>query len=429
MSSRILLSQIWPFTWPRQSPSTAMFLDSTKANIDKAAPGTTPTFIDVVTSKGFRWIISSILATLILLGLLSSREHLFPRPSLSISDPQPPRGRSLVSHSHPGSDHVDWSRFAYVQYVTDSVYLCNAVMIFESLHRLQSKADRLMMYPAFMMSPDATVASSHDERLLIKARDEYGVKLAPIQIQRRDGLDGASVHLKSTLLQPLPLFPPSPFAPLPFSSLSLSTAQTWSDSFTKLLAFNQTQYDRVLSLDSDSTILQPMDELFLLPPCPIAMPRAYWLFPAKPMLSSQIMLLTPSAAEFARVQHKIDSAAPDDYDMEVVNHLYKDTALVLPHRPYDLLTSEFRRDDHVPYLGSDAEAWDPVAVFNEVKFVHFSDWPIPKPWLATPEQLRKERESRCKEKDREDGQKCIDMTLWNELYVDFRERRQRVCVW
>ena len=31
---------------------------------------------------------------------------------------------------------------------------------------------------------------------------------------------------------------------------------TWAESYTKLLAFNQTQYDRVLNLDSDSTVLQ-----------------------------------------------------------------------------------------------------------------------------------------------------------------------------
>lgn len=35
-----------------------------------------------------------------------------------------------------------------------------------------------------------------------------------------------------------------------------SSLATWADSFTKLLAFNQTQYDRVLSLDSDATLLQ-----------------------------------------------------------------------------------------------------------------------------------------------------------------------------
>ena len=32
--------------------------------------------------------------------------------------------------------------------------------------------------------------------------------------------------------------------------------RTWSESFTKLLAFNQTQYSRVLCLDSDATLFQ-----------------------------------------------------------------------------------------------------------------------------------------------------------------------------
>ena len=31
---------------------------------------------------------------------------------------------------------------------------------------------------------------------------------------------------------------------------------TWAESFTKLFAFNQTQYQRVISLDSDATVLQ-----------------------------------------------------------------------------------------------------------------------------------------------------------------------------
>lgn len=30
----------------------------------------------------------------------------------------------------------------------------------------------------------------------------------------------------------------------------------WAKSYTKLLAFNQTEYDRVLNLDSDATISQ-----------------------------------------------------------------------------------------------------------------------------------------------------------------------------
>ena len=40
------------------------------------------------------------------------------------------------------------------------------------------------------------------------------------------------------------------------SEMLMTATATWAESYTKLLAFNQTQYDRVLSLDSDSTVLQ-----------------------------------------------------------------------------------------------------------------------------------------------------------------------------
>ena len=39
----------------------------------------------------------------------------------------------------------------------------------------------------------------------------------------------------------------------PITVQKVSGEATWEDSFTKLLAFNQTQYSRVLALDSDST--------------------------------------------------------------------------------------------------------------------------------------------------------------------------------
>lgn len=124
-----------------------------------------------------------------------------------------------------------------------------------------------------------------------------------------------------------------------------------------------------------------MDELFLLPPAPMAMPRAYWLGFDNRILSSQIMLLQPSEFEFNRVFRGIEKAKSNDYDMEIVNDLYKDSALILPHRPYDLLTGEFRNTDldtHDRYLGNNEERWDPSTAFKEAKFLHFSDWPFPK---------------------------------------------------
>ncbi|KAG4434671.1 hypothetical protein IFR05_009846 [Cadophora sp. M221] len=287
---------------------------------------------------------------------------------------------------------VDWSRFAYTQYVTNTEYLCNSVMLFEILHRLESKADRLMMYPA-SMHPDST-SPSKESQLLLKAKKEFNVKLMPIEVQHRVQGDHEN-------------------------------PATWADSYTKLLAFNQTQYDRVLSLDSDSTVLQHMDELFLLPPAPVAIPRAYWL--DKPYLSSQLVLIQPSAEEFKRVKDSIDGAVSGDFDMEIVNNLYGKDCMIIPHRRYDLLTGEFRsKGKHETYLGNTYEEWDPEKVFKEAKFLHFSDWPVPKPWISTPENTRNDNQPKC-EIAAQGKEDCRARDLWLGFYADFQKRRKDIC--
>ena len=131
------------------------------------------------------------------------------------------KGSEILKEPVPIDGSINWSDFAYCQYVTNEAYLCNSLMIFESLVRLKAKADRVMLYPEEW----DVDANSNAGKLLMKARDEFGVALVPIHVQR--------------------------FAGEP----------TWAESFTKLLAFNQTQYKRVLSLDSDATVLQVGDAI------------------------------------------------------------------------------------------------------------------------------------------------------------------------
>lgn len=88
-------------------------------------------------------------------------------------------------------DHVDWSRFAYVQYATSTSHICNSLMIFEALDRLHAKADRVMIYPVeYSLGEDDNTPASH---LLRKARDEYNVKLVPAEIQSRASGDGINL--------------------------------------------------------------------------------------------------------------------------------------------------------------------------------------------------------------------------------------------
>ncbi|KAK2048061.1 glucose N-acetyltransferase [Colletotrichum somersetense] len=353
--------------------------DAAKATLPLSKK-TRPSLSEVACSKRFRAVVAAVVGLLFLTLVVRNPAQISAIRSSS----------STQADAASGQSHVDWSRFAYVQYVTDSHYLCNSVMFFERLDHVQSKADRVMMYPSTMLDPRATEGDTMEAKLLIRARDIYEVKLVPIVVQHRESID-----------------------------------PTWADSLTKLLAFNQTQYERVLSLDSDSTLLQNVDELFLLPPAPVAMPLAYWLYPEKDMLSSQIMLVTPSAAEFARIQAKIDSVGNDQYDMEIVNMLYRDSAMILPHRPYDLLTRTFKGDHVAEYLGNDQEEFDALAVYNEAKFLHFSDWPVPKPWLDPPPELVRENQPKCVVKDGVED--CTARDLWFGFHTDFRNRRKQVC--
>jgi alpha-N-acetylglucosamine transferase len=183
----------------------------------------------------------------------------------------------------------------------------------------------------------------------------------------------------------------------------------------------------VLFLDSDSMILQNMDDLFLLPPSRIAMPRAYWLVGNhQRQLSSQLMLIQPSATEFQRIMDRVDVSGPDTYDVDIIDSLYRDSAMVLPHRPYGMLTGEFRRrdNDHSRYLGSDAEEWDPVAELQRAKYVHFSDWPVPKPWDLDSDidEARREMQPACVKVNATED--CRSREIWNGFYNTFKTRRK-----
>ena len=79
---------------------------------------------------------------------------------------------------------IDWSRFAYVQYVTDVQYLCNSLMLFEILDRLGCRADRLMLYPDVWTNATGVDPGVGDEvRLVQLARERYRVHLQPIKVQ------------------------------------------------------------------------------------------------------------------------------------------------------------------------------------------------------------------------------------------------------
>jgi hypothetical protein len=176
-----------------------------------------------------------------------------------------------------------------------------------------------------------------------------------------------------------------------------------------------------------------MDELFFLPPTVVAMPRAYWTLPNSHALSSQIVVIEPSYKEFLGLQETTRFAThgqldvwngTDRLDTTILNYRYGDSALVLPHKEYGLLTSEFRRKEHHKFLGPEKD-WIPDKVMAESKFVQFSDDPLPKPWVMWPQGMLAQIQPTCDNKpgtSEESG--CRDRELWKELYDHFRRQRK-----
>ena len=203
----------------------------------------------------------------------------------------------------------------------------------------------------------------------------------------------------------------------------------WDQGITKFLAFNNTKFSRLIHFDTDVAVLKHMDDLFLLPPSVVAMPRAYWWLPTHKLLTPSFMLISPSEEEAARVMAEVDSetSSSGNFDTKIVNRVYADSATVLPHRRYALQTSEFRVKDHAAYFGNGYEKWDPDRAMREASLVHFSDGPVPKPWIMWSEDILSDVQPKCDYLSgtaRETG--CRDREVWKELYEDFRERR-KVC--
>ncbi|KAH7056011.1 nucleotide-diphospho-sugar transferase [Macrophomina phaseolina] len=312
-----------------------------------------------------------------------------------------PRGAQARLPNGLDDSSIDWSRFAYVQYATNGAYLCNSVMLFDALRRLDSRADRVLFYP---MEWDTTVEHSRDRdsQLLLLARDQLNVKIIPMDMQsvRAEGHEEDNEE------------------------------ETWDFSVNKFLAWNLTQYDRVLHIDSDVTLQRSLDDLFFLPDAPVAMPRAYWELPGTRKLTSLLVLLKPSASEYEALMHAayVSEGSYHRFDMELLNERYRDSAMVLPHRNLALLTGEFRSQDHTMYLGNEEEYWDADKVLDEARLIHFSDWPLPKPWIMWPNKLLAEMLPKCRIRPgtaAESG--CQDRDIWKALYEDFRVRRKDVC--
>lgn len=403
---------------------------------------------------------------------------------------------------------IDWSKFAYVNYVTDAAYLCNTLILFEKLKtEYGTKAQLLLLISKDLVDPEQSSNIDLITMLLDKIR---------------------SIDNEQIVIKPIDnIVKPQDYTP-------------WNESLTKLLVFNQTEYERIIYLDNDAVLRDNLDELFFIPNyIKFAAPVTYWFLSEKdmekayhslkhdekvstnlntytkkllprikknkmiynhlPMLppslylnsenvaqeiigstssasplfdfhtgkksgkvkfASNLMVIKPSQVTF---QNILDYALPkvvdkkEKYDMDLINeelyslkriiynqfqlfrkmkNAFKPEVLILPFGRYGLLTGSLRNKNHYSMMANDVLGYKrltedgkeiPVLIdetVSQCKYIHFSDYPLGKPWNYAS---FKEFECTVDEKNAKDLEtERRACEVWNGIYETYLETR-KIC--
>lgn len=138
----------------------------------------------------------------------------------------------------------------------------------------------------------------------------------------------------------------------------------YHDVLLKLVGFKLHHYipslSRVLILDADQFVLQSLDHVFDLPSVDVAMPHAYWLGSG---MTSAFILVSLSDRLWKQMDGELRKIGVGIFDMDLVNHMFSRTALMLPG-DYCTINSHWETND-VPAWYRDEEPprdlkWQPL---------------------------------------------------------------------
>ncbi|QDS75010.1 hypothetical protein FKW77_005699 [Venturia effusa] len=309
-------------------------------------------------------------------------EHIHSNPTSRLSRPFGKlRDRAkLQAHFVDKNNAFDWSRLAYAQVVRDHSELCNALILFNSLHRLRSPAPKLLLFPKeWILDNDGDIASQEVEtsrRLLKKAARWYQTTLVPIDPDLKD----ADVSNPSS-----------------FSIASL---------------YSMTQFDRILTFPPPGLILNaaPLDSILAY--SSTSQTNAYPPFNTSSSLSS-LLLVKPSAqshralTELKRRQPHLDSLELLKYTFPAPPPLLKDDS------EEQFPTSIYTTSSSLRTVqGFSAQAFE-----EETAFVHLADPELPGPEydIAYADLVR------MRPTDEDQG------FVWEKMYSMYKDKRYSVC--
>ncbi|CCE64566.1 hypothetical protein TPHA_0I00600 [Tetrapisispora phaffii CBS 4417] len=419
-----------------------------------------------------------------------------------------------LARAKSSKDKIDWKKLAYVNYVTEPSYLCNTLIMFQSLITHGTQAKLLLLISPELLDPNSESSIEYNTVALI----EHIKKLNTDE-------ENPQIIIKSV-----------------DTILKQNDSTLWKNSLTKLAVFNQTEYDRIIYMDNDAYLTDSLDELFFIPDyIKFAAPLTYWFLSEKdlkkaadevenddgeptnlyfylkqidaridkgqmiynhlpslphtlfldskdiaddiihgtpsrsPLLdyvktrrtsklkfASNLMVIKPSEDDFNRI---ITEFLPelinkkDSYDMDLINdYLYNlkyiiseqfmifrklkshftPEVMVLPFSRYGLLTGSIKNRNHYPMIANDILGYtkieektksdkidglniatkpDDIKISDYIsknKYIHFSDYPLGKPW-----QYEKFDDFKCvvdkknSKHSEDDAEMC---KVWNSVF-------------
>lgn len=412
-----------------------------------------------------------------------------------------------LSQRNNNNGLINWTKFAYVNYVTHYEYLCNTYLIFSQLIESGTKAKLLLLISNDVLDHMVSKYAEKAKNLVDKLKEI--------------GPDQVIVKYVDNIIKPMDYTP-------------------WNKSLTKLLIFNQTEFERIIYLDNDSLVYDKLDELFFLPSyIKFGAPVNYWdispdyldrvfkevkidgkqpirlssytdqlttrvkkgqiiynhlpnlptsLFLSgdnlakgilqstsiisrlfnfhqnhkrnKVKFSSSLMVIKPSKKTFRKLYEEFLPSVinkKEQYDMDVINNmlyniertiyyqfklfrrskeLFVPEVLVLPFKKYGLLTGSIRKKNHYMVMQNDVLGYKNFDhegketkeslydIVKESKYIHFSDYPLEKPWnydsISNTKCITDNSDTTNLE---EESEAC---TIWRSIYNEYLLKR-RTC--
>ncbi|KAI5807519.1 nucleotide-diphospho-sugar transferase [Peziza echinospora] len=235
-------------------------------------------------------------------------------------------------------------QFAYMFYATSYEYACSVLV----------NIDRLLHHPT-IRSKDARIGVYLSTGLRQADRVEYDLLNDAFE-KLHQSTSGRVFIVRAdppqTLIEPMLHYKNVLLKLVPFD-IATRSASSLSNLYIPAYHFKTDEIKRMIILDSDQLIMRNLDHLFYLPPVEIAAPKMYWGDGGG--ITTTLMVVQPSISLWKRMDKAIHTIRAGEYDMDLVNRVFKKEIMALPGR-YCTLNSHWEVNDVPEWYHHDAPA-------------------------------------------------------------------------